>query len=43
VRIQSGKHDASTAFSHGTDIEEIFSNEKYKKFCHVGKDFKPVL
>ena len=44
VRIRSGKHDASTAFTHANDVQELFKHALAKPFvCDKNGEAKPVL
>ena len=44
VRIRSGKHDSSIAFSHATDVREVLSLDISKGFvCDSAGIVKPVL
>jgi len=44
IAIRSGKHDSSTAFSHGTDLETILQREEHISYTKTETgETKPVI
>ncbi|CAG8550095.1 7005_t:CDS:2 [Dentiscutata heterogama] len=43
IRIRSGKHDSSTAYSHGKDFDDLMVEEKLNNFTTTDGQPKPVV
>ncbi|CAG8798840.1 27705_t:CDS:2, partial [Dentiscutata erythropus] len=43
IRIHSGKHDSSTAYSHGKDFDDLINEEKLHNYTTTNKQPKPVV
>ncbi|CAG8449488.1 6300_t:CDS:2 [Dentiscutata heterogama] len=43
IRIRSGKHDSSTAYSHGKDFNDLMAEEKLHNFTTMDGQPKPVV
>ncbi|CAG8801521.1 14101_t:CDS:2, partial [Dentiscutata erythropus] len=43
IRIRSGKHDSSTAYSHGKDFDDLINEEKLHNYTTTNEQPKPVV
>ena len=43
IAVRSGKHDSSTAFSHGQDFDKLIGLPQFKEIAHKGTEIKPIV
>ena len=43
IAIRSGKHDSSTAYTHGRDFDHVLAREDFESVCKIDGQVKPIV